>query len=51
MGTARFFCENSRAARENQSKVADKGIDRRGKIGNHTNAKAVSGQQSAFSHT
>jgi hypothetical protein len=48
MGSARFFCENSRAARENQSKVADKGIDRSGKFGNHTELGADSHQPSAY---
>jgi hypothetical protein len=43
-----FFCENSRAGLENQNKVADKEIDRTGKIGNHTNAAAVRDQLSAM---
>ena len=38
----RRFFENSRAGEENQSKVADKGIDRREKIGKYENFAAIS---------
>jgi hypothetical protein len=45
----RLFFENSRAGEENQNKVADKEIDRRGKISNHTEPGADSHQPTAFS--